>query len=118
MAICTFGRVFDLWLNLIGVIFWQWTNRHRRLCHIRSWVEDRISVSIEYCHNGVAGPGPGPSPHLKHDQIPTLQKSLGSRRTSSGGIYCLYMLYRSENCVRDGKPPCIRSSTVTIPVIA
>ena len=32
----------------------------------------------------------------------TLQNSLGSRRAMFGGMYFLYMLYSSANCVRDG----------------
>eukprot|EP00041_Stephanoeca_diplocostata_P021481 m.501213 g.501213 ORF g.501213 m.501213 type:complete len:749 (+) comp21837_c1_seq12:65-2311(+) len=39
----------------------------------------------------------------------------GSRAASSGGRTALYMSYRSLNRVRDGYPPCIRSSTETIP---
>lgn len=45
----------------------------------------------------------------------TLQKSRGSRRVSLGGMYFWYMLYSSWKGALDGKPPCIRSSTDTMP---
>lgn len=46
---------------------------------------------------------------------PTLQKSRGFSRVSFSGMYCLYMLYSSWKGALEGKPPCIRSNTDTIP---
>lgn len=49
--------------------------------------------------------------------VATLQKSLGSSRASFAGMYFLYMLYNSWNEARDGKPPCIKSKTDTMPIV-
>lgn len=44
-----------------------------------------------------------------------MQKSLGSSRANFSGKYFLYILYSSWNEAREGKPPCIKSRTDTIP---
>lgn len=52
---------------------------------------------------------------LSIQEMNTLQKSRGSNRVSFAGMYFLYMLYSSWNEARDGKPPCIKSKTDTMP---